>query len=180
MPVFANSIAYLIAISKSNNIIRRLSNLKVSFMRLILAGFILFLTNLSLAHEGHIEIHDAWVRSVPPNASATAAFMRLENRSDTEVRLIKAVSKLFGRVELHRTQMVDGMMKMLRQKNMPIPANGVLTLKPGSWHIMLLEPKKIPAVGDKLLITLFFDNETHSTIEAVVKSEKLDSTHKHH
>jgi copper(I)-binding protein len=53
------------------------------------------------------------------------------------------------------------MMKMIKQDFMPIPAHGKLTLKPGGWHIMMIQPKKVPKEGDSVVIKLVFDKRTH-------------------
>jgi copper(I)-binding protein len=33
----------------------------------------------------------------------------------------------------------------------------LLTLKPGSWHIMMIQPKKVPREGDPVVIKLVFE-----------------------
>jgi copper(I)-binding protein len=42
-----------------------------------------------------------------------------------------------------------GMMKMIKQDFMSIPAHGKLTLKPGSWHIMMILLKDLVRLGMK-------------------------------
>jgi copper(I)-binding protein len=57
-----------------------------------------------------------------------------------------------------------------------IPAHGKLTLKPGSWHIMMIQPKKVPREGDSVVIKLVFDNGLSKTIHAKVrKGRAMDS-----
>jgi copper(I)-binding protein len=46
--------------------------------------------------------------------------------------------KDYKRLELHKTVFQGGMMKMIKQDFMSIPAHSKLTLKPGSWHIMMI------------------------------------------
>jgi copper(I)-binding protein len=33
-----------------------------------------------------------------------------------------------------------------------------LVFKPGSWHIMMINPEKVPKEGSSVAITLLFDN----------------------
>ena len=116
-----------------------------------------------------IQISDPWVRSAPSNAPALGAFMQIHNHLEHDVKLIAAQTPGYQRVELHRTKKQDGMMKMIKQDFMPIAANGALTLKPGSWHVMLIGPEAVPELGQQVPITLYFDNDTKQVVNAVVR-----------
>ena len=137
----------------------------------------LFFTNLltpAVAHQHQqtadaIQISDPWVRSAPSNAPALGVFMQIHNHLEHDVKLIAAQTPGYQRVELHRTQKQDGMMKMIKQDFMPIAANGALTLKPGSWHVMLIGPETVPGLGQQVPITLYFDNDTKQVVNAVVR-----------
>lgn len=69
-------------------------------------------------------VHDAWVRSAPPNAKMLAAYMKIMNKSDEPRALTAVSSSLFGKVQMYKTEMQDGMMKMIHQKQLDIPAGG--------------------------------------------------------
>ncbi|MDM8545418.1 copper chaperone PCu(A)C [Candidatus Venteria ishoeyi] len=120
-----------------------------------------------------LNVENAWVRSAPPNAPALAAFMTLQNTSNNDLKLLSADVKGYAQVELHRTIAADGMMKMVKQNFIPIPAKTELQLKPGSWHIMLIQPQKVPAVAESVSLKLSFDNGTQLDVIAVVKSGKM-------
>ena len=64
----------------------------------------------------NIMIHDAWVRSGPPNAKVLAAYMKIINKSDEPRALTAVSSSRFGKVEMHKTEMHGEMMKMIPQK----------------------------------------------------------------
>ncbi len=116
-----------------------------------------------------ITISDPWVRAAPPNAPALAAFMLLENSGHKPVNLISAHADGYGRIELHRTMKRDGMMKMILQKNILVPAHGKTVLKPGSWHVMLIQPERVPQKGETVHLTLKFDNGQTEHIDAIVR-----------
>ncbi|CAC9462490.1 copper chaperone PCu(A)C [bacterium endosymbiont of Bathymodiolus sp. 5 South] len=116
-----------------------------------------------------ISVDNPWVRSAPPNAPILGAFMEISNHSDSDIKLLSANTKGYKRLELHKTVSQDGMMKMIKQDFMPIPAHGKLTLKPGGWHIMMIQPKKVPKEGDSVVIKLVFDNGLSKTIQAKVR-----------
>ena len=119
-----------------------------------------------------IIVNNAWVRSAPPNAKVLAAYMEIINNSDEPRVLIAVSSSRFGKVEMHKTEMHDGMMKMIPQKQMDIPAGGSLTLKPQSYHLMLMNPKSVPQVGEQVDLELRFDSGLTLHINAPVHEAK--------
>ena len=146
-------------------------------------GTLLFLSFSFTAAAHDIKIKDAWVRTAPPNAPALGAFMVLENYGNSERALVGARTSLeVDHVELHRTMMVGDVMKMVPQEKIPLPAHQSTMLKPGSWHVMLMSPKKVPSLGEKLKITLVFDDGFEQTVEAVVRKGEMkmhQHEHKH-
>ena len=84
-----------------------------------LACFFLFSLCLGLvtlpgfAHEASIHIHNAWVREAPPNAKMLAAYLIIENHSKNNVTLNTVTSPMFDKVEIHRTEIHDGMAHMV-------------------------------------------------------------------
>ena len=137
--------------------------------------------NHSMSHQPTgVVIHDPWVRSAPPNAPMLGLFMQISNNTNATVKLLSAYAKGYQRVELHRTTNQDGLMKMTKQEFMPINANGGLSLKPGSWHIMLIGPNTVPKEGEVVMITLKFDNGTTQMVHAVVRKGKIMIDHNHH
>lgn len=146
--------------------------MKTSLVRVVSA--MLLMAVVSSVKAMGVMVSDPWVRAAPPNAPALAAFMTIENHSGADVALVDARTTLpVARVELHRTMMADGMMKMIQQKEMPVAAHGSLTLKPGSWHIMLIAPKKVPVEGEQVELTLVFSNGVEKKISAKVRKGKM-------
>jgi hypothetical protein len=131
------------------------------------------------AHE--LKVVDPWVRAAPPNAPALGVFMALENHSAEDRSVIAARTMLeVERVELHRTMKVGEVMKMVPQESIPVPAHMTTLLKPGSWHVMLISPAKVPAMGDKVQLTLVLDDGSEQTVEAVVrKGKSMMHNHEH-
>jgi copper(I)-binding protein len=65
------------------------------------------------------------------------------------------------------TTMGGGMMSMQPVEAIEVPANGSVALEPGGFHIMLLDVKKVLAVGDTIEVTLTFEKagEVQTTAE---------------
>ena len=129
----------------------------------------------------NLEVSNAWVRAAPPNAPALGVFMDIENHSASELAIVGARTTLeVERVELHRTMKVGEVMKMVPQQNIPMDGDSSIRLKPGSWHIMLIGPAEIPAVGDEVTLTLELSDGSEQQVSAIVrKGKKMKHQHKH-
>ena len=101
-----------------------------------------------------ITIQDTWIREAPPNASAMAGYLSITNSTDQDRILTFAKSKQFNAVEIHRTIVKDGVAKMRRYDELPIPAGESLEFKPGDFHLMLMSPQAKLKAGDEVTVTL--------------------------
>lgn len=114
---------------------------------------------LSLLIAGNIEIKDAYVRAVPPSLPNSASFMKIINHSNQVIYLNRADSSLAKSLELHEHTMKNGMMVMSQVPNIKIPANSMVTLKPGGYHIMFIDLKRHIKNNDLVKkIDLYFSN----------------------
>ncbi|MBU2711240.1 copper chaperone PCu(A)C [Zooshikella harenae] len=130
--------------------------------------FALSLLSCSANAEQAITINDVYVRAMPPTAQNTAGYMQIHNHSKQPVSLIKAESPLAKNVELHLSKMDEGVMKMIQQKVIMIPAEGSTHLKPGGLHIMFLGLKKPSNEGSKTTLKLTFSNGDQLTVDAPI------------
>lgn len=124
-------------------------------------------------------VKDAYVRHMPPTQSVTGAFMVLVNNSDANRAAVSGLSSVAGSVELH-THIHDGeVMRMRQVEKIDIPANGMTELKPGGFHLMLIDLKQPLDLGQMVDITLNFDDGSSTEFQAEVKSVmggmKMDS-----
>jgi copper(I)-binding protein len=145
------------------------------------AGTLFLIIGAFTANAADLIVTDPWIRSAPPNAPALGAFMLLENDSDSEVSVVDAYSSLeVDRVELHRSMMDDGVMKMIPQKFIPVPPHSSVDLAPGSWHIMLIGPSKVPSMGEVVQLTLVFADGSKQLVDAMVRQgKKMMDGHSH-
>lgn len=91
---------------------------------------------------------DGWLRSPPMPMPMMAGFARIGNACATAVVVTGARSDAFASVELHETQVVDGVSRMRAVGEVPVPAGGEAVLRPGGLHLMLMRPTSTLAVGD--------------------------------
>ena len=123
----------------------------------------------SVSDESKVLIRNAWVQEGPPSQTITAAYMTIENHTGVDIALRSAGTEVAQTVELHKMELVDGIMKMHRVQTIDIPAGGTAELKPGGYHLMVIGLKKELKEGDKVTITLEFSNDLRKTITIPVK-----------
>jgi len=121
--------------------------------RLALAAALLL---SGLAHA-QVNVQDAWVRATVPQQKATGAFMRMTAAQD--MRLVGASSPAAGVTEVHEMKLVDNVMKMRAIPLLELPAGQAVELKPGGYHIMLLDLKQPVAQGANVPLTLVFEGK---------------------
>ena len=126
-----------------------------------LAIALAWLPMAALAHDYQIKllsIDHPFARATPPGATSGGAYFVIENAGPTPDKLIGATSPAAGAVEIHQMVMDGGVMKMRALPALDVPAGGRLALNPGGYHVMLLELKQPLQVGDKVPLTLTFQN----------------------
>jgi copper(I)-binding protein len=102
-----------------------------------------------------VTVQDAWVRATVPGQRATGAFMRLQSTSGS--RLKSASSPVAAVAEVHEMRMEGNIMRMQALKDgLDLPAGQTVELKPGSYHLMLLDLKEPLPKGSMVPLTLVF------------------------
>ena len=117
--------------------------------------FFLTLATLALAASAHaqVTVKDPWVRATVPQQKATGAFMQLT--AAKEARLVSASSPVAGVVEIHEMAMTDNVMKMRAlPAGLELPAGKAVDLKPGGYHVMLMDLKGEVKEGSVVPVTL--------------------------
>ncbi len=130
-------------------------------MQRIFAGVILLLSGSIvsvLAADSAIKISDGWVRAAPESAKVLAAYLTIENHTDTADTLTGAEGKAFAKVEVHRTEIKDGIARMAAVGPLDIPSHGSVALSPNGMHLMLMGADKTVRSSDEIELTLKFKN----------------------
>jgi copper(I)-binding protein len=71
-------------------------------------------------------------------------------------------------VEVHEMKMVDDVMRMRQLPALDLPAGQTVELKPGGYHIMLLQLKQPLKEGDKVPLTLEIEDAQKVRSQIVV------------
>ena len=98
------------------------------------------------------------------------------------MKLVNAESSIAGIVEIHDMKMNDGVMEMKALDAVIVPADKLVALAPGGMHVMLMQVKKPIRKGDKVRLTLTFEDAAKKpvivTLDAIAKENNADG-HKH-
>ena len=128
------------------------------------------------AQGAAIDIGNPWVRATVAQQKSTGAFMQLTARADT--RLVAAQSPVAGVVEIHEMVMDRDVMKMRAMPaGLALPAGQTVELKPGGYHVMLLDLKGQVKEGDTVPLTLVFEGQggQRETLEIQAPARPLNS-----
>jgi len=154
----------------------------------------------SSSNSSGIEIQDAWIRAVGAldesadnsgmnmdmtakqtemsTAEATnsmigstgAAFMTIKNSGKQADRLVAVTTDVADASEIHLSEMKDDVMTMRQVDGIDVPAGGKAILEPGGYHVMLIGLKRVLTVGEKVTLTLTFENAGQINTEAEVRA----------
>lgn len=128
-----------------------------------------------------VDIKDAWVRTSVQGQQATGAFMKITARENT--RLVSASTPVAGVTEVHEMKMEGDVMKMRALANgLELPAGKTVELKPGGYHVMMMDLKVALPKGGTVPMTLVFkdakgvESQIQLTVPVAVAAPAM---HKH-
>ncbi len=143
----------------------RLTDRSVVRVTAFLAGLTLAACGTDVAAPA---VEDAWIRSNPNGMGAAYLTITMPS-SDT---LVDAAvdGSIARRVEVHEVIEDDGMMRMREvDGGIPLPAGSAVSLRPGGYHIMLLEMPDMLEIGTTVDVTLRFSTADPIVVTADVR-----------
>jgi len=118
---------------------------------------------------GALTIRQPWSRPAQAGMNGVG-FMTVANAGKTPVTLKRMETSAAGSVEIHQSAMAGGVMTMRElDKGVVIPAGGQIAFAPGGYHFMILSLKADQKVGQKVPVTLIFDNGRKVQIDLAVQ-----------
>jgi len=109
------------------------------------------------AAQAETTVQDAWIRGTVAQQKATAMFGRIT--SSTGGRLVAASSPVAGVAEVHEKAMDGNVMKMRAIAGLDLPAGKAVELKPGGYHVMLMDLKQTLKAGDMVPLSLVVEGK---------------------
>ena len=111
----------------------------------------------SALYAQNVDVKDAWVRTAVQGQRATGAFMKITARDGA--KLVSASSPAAGVVEVHEMKMDGDVMKMRAvQGGLDLPAGKTIELKPGGYHVMLMDLQAALPKDSSVPLTLVFQD----------------------
>lgn len=102
----------------------------------------------------NIDVSNAWVRSTVPGQKGTGAFMKITAKDGA--KLVSVSSPVAGVGEVHEMKMDGDVMQMRAVPLLDLPAGKAVELKPGGFHVMLMDLKQALPKDSKIPLTLVF------------------------
>ena len=138
---------------------------------------------LALAAGAHAQttIKDAWVRGTVAQQKASGAFMHITSAQGG--KLVSVSTPVAGVAEIHEMSMQGDTMRMRAVPSLELPAGKAVELKPGGFHVMLMDLKATLKAGESVPLTLVVEGKDGKRetleIKAPVRALGSDSAHKH-
>lgn len=101
-----------------------------------------------------VRVEGAWARASVQGQKGTGAFMRLTAKDN--LQLVSASSPAAGVTEVHEMKMDGDVMRMRAVPSLALPAGKAVELKPGGYHVMLLDLKAPLMKDTSVPLTLVF------------------------
>ena len=122
-----------------------------------------------------VAVEGAWARASVQGQMASGAFMRLT--APEASRLVRAESPVAGVVEVHEMKMEGNVMKMRALPGLDLPAGQAVELKPGGYHVMLMDLRQQVKVGDEVPLRLVIERRDGSreSVDVVAPARPLNA-----
>ncbi len=111
----------------------------------------------SFAQTAPVKVDKAWARATVQGQKGSGAFMSLTASEGT--KLVGLSTPVAGVAEVHEMKMEGDVMKMRAVPGgLDLPAGKTVELKPGGYHVMLMDLKTPLAKDSTIPLTLLFKN----------------------
>ena len=123
---------------------------------------------------GSIEIRKPWARAASAAASIGGGFFAMTNTGAAPDRLVAASSPVAEKVEIHAIKVKGADIVMARRDDgLALAAGVTLTLQPRGYHLLLIGLKAPLVEGDRVPVTLTFEQAGSLAVELTVEAPGL-------
>ena len=135
--------------------------------------------------QAQTTVTEPWVRSTVAQQTATGLYAQITSARGG--KLVSASSPVAGVVEIHEMKMQGEVMRMRAVTDLDLPAGKTVALKPGGYHLMLLDLKQPLKAGDTVPVTLVVEGagkgresiEVKAVVRAATAAPAAAHQHKH-
>lgn len=125
--------------------------------RSLVAGAVAVLLVSLPALAGTLTVTNAWSRSTPPGVKVGVVYFTLKNDTGKSDRLLRISSPVAEDVQVHHTEILDGIARMREVAVLHVDAGQTLEFAPNAMHIMLIGLKKPLVTGQTFDLDLQFE-----------------------
>jgi periplasmic copper chaperone A len=122
------------------------------------------------AWAGDITVSDVWARASVGHGGSGAVFMTLVNGGKQSDKLVSASTPVAKMAHLHNHVEEQGVMTMRMVDSITLDAGQKIALKPGGYHLMLMDLVAPLKEGDSFPVTLIFEKAGAITVTASIGS----------
>jgi len=161
--------------------------MKTSFrtLRASLGGLSLGLL-VAAAAQAQVTVKDPWIRGTVAQQSATGLFAQITSAQGG--RLVAGSSPVAGVVEIHEMKMEGTTMRMRAIPGLELPAGQAVELKPGGYHVMLMDLKQPLKTGESVPVSLVIERsggqretvQVQAVVRAMPGTAAAKDGHGHH
>ena len=134
--------------------------------RLALITLIFFTLPCSAAS---LQITEAWIKNLPMSVPMRAGYMVISNNQAQTIKIKWLKSEAFARIEIHQSVEKDGLMSMHPVNLLTISSGETVQLAPGGIHLMMMNPLTTLVPGNKIVVTIGYDDLSTQKIEMIVR-----------
>ena len=146
-------------------------------------GWVLLIASIG-AQAQNVTVSNAWARVSVKGQSASGVFMRKAVNTTKLVSVSTSVAKVS---QLHQMTMDNNVMKMKALPNgLELSAGNLVELKPGGYHIMLMDLQKVLEKDSKIDLQLTFEDESGKrskmevSVPVLMQAATSESSHDMH
>jgi periplasmic copper chaperone A len=150
------------------------------FIASLILAMLAFVPVLTVAHGsppahkaytiGALRISQVWTPVPPGGAQAAGGYLTITNTGSEPDTLTGGTAAVAARIEVHEMSMDGGVMRMRELKpGLVIKPGETVMLRPGSFHLMLMDLKEQPVQGRPFKGTLVFEKAGTVDVEYQVE-----------
>lgn len=113
------------------------------------------------AQSAPVTAERAWIRATVQGQASTGAYVTL--RASEPLTLVGASTPVAGVAEVHEMKMDGDVMRMRAVEGVPLAAGQALELKPGGYHVMLMQLRTPLQPQVQVPLTLVFRTAAGAT-----------------
>ena len=119
---------------------------------------------------GNLTIDGAWARASMAGMKMGAGYLTIANTGEADDALLAVTSPAATEVQIHRSQIQDGVMRMREVGATSVPAGQRIRFLPGGLHLMFMGLKAPLEAGQTVPVTLRFRDAGEVTVSFEVRS----------